>query len=411
MTYPAERPDTPRSEVPASPSAPPIRRDDTRGSLALLWLAVFACLLIGSGVLVGLLVASWQNAPQGYDPNAMPRPITPAGDLADDESTTIELFSRCSQSVVYITAISVRRDRFNFNPIEIPAGTGSGFVWDESGHIVTNFHVVARAVNDDDRIRVTLADQTTHLARIIGGAPDNDIAVLQLETTPNTLTPMPVGSSGNLQVGQKVMAIGNPFGLDQTLTTGVVSGLGREIKADSGRTIYDVMQPDAAITPGNSGGPLLDSSGRLIGMNTAIYSPSGAYAGIGFAIPVDTINRVVPQLLRHGRVIRPGFGIQIANDQIMRQLDLEGVLILKVQPDGAADIAGFQPTVVDEQEQIQLGDIIVKIDGEPIRNSEDLFKVLDARSVGDSVAVTLIRNARSDSEEELEVSVQLRPLP
>lgn len=411
MTYPADQPDAPHSRTPPVAATSPSARDETRRSLALLWLALFGCVLIGSGVLVGLLVASWQNGPQGYDPNAMPRPVTPAGDLADDEKTTIELFSRCSQSVVYITAISVRRDRFNFNPIEIPAGTGSGFVWDESGHIVTNFHVVARAVNDDDRIRVTLADQTTHLARIIGGAPDNDIAVLQLETVPKALTPMPVGGSGNLHVGQKVMAIGNPFGLDQTLTTGVVSGLGREIKADSGRTIYDVIQTDAAINPGNSGGPLLDSSGRLIGMNTAIYSPSGAYAGIGFAIPVDTINRVVPQLLRHGRLIRPGFGIQIANDQIMRQLDLQGVLILKVQSGGAAEAAGFQPTVVDEQEQIQLGDIIVEIDGETIRNSEDLFKVLDVRSVGDTVNVTLIRNARSDGEQQLDVSVQLRPLP
>ncbi len=374
-------------------------------------MALVAFMLIGGGVLAGFVVSTWGNTPPGRDPSAAPRPITPRGDLPEGEQATIELFHRCSQSVVYITAISVRRDRFNFNPIEIPAGTGSGFVWDEQGHIVTNYHVVAKAASEDDHIRVTLADQTTHLAHIIGGAPDNDIAVLQLETSPKNLVPMPVGSSVDLQVGQRVMAIGNPFGLDQTLTTGVVSGLGREIQADNGRTIFDVIQTDAAINPGNSGGPLLDSSGRLIGMNTAIYSPSGAYAGIGFAIPVDTINRVVPQLLRHGKVIRPGFGIQIANDQIVRQLGIDGVLVLKVQDGGAADAAGFQPTLVDEQEQIRLGDIIVEIDGVSIGNSEDLFKVMDAREVGDTVTVKLIRNARSDEETTLTREVVLRPLP
>ena len=381
-----------------------------QSSTKWLWLSAMGCVLLGGGTLLGMLLAGAQS-PGGIDPHAAPRPITPAGDLAEDEKTTIELFRRCSQSVVYITAISVRRDRFNFNPIEIPAGTGSGFVWDEQGRIVTNFHVVARAATDDDHIRVTLADQTTHLARIIGGAPDNDIAVLQLETSPKNLVPMPVGSSGNVQVGQKVMAIGNPFGLDQTLTTGVISGLGREIKADNGRTIYDVIQTDAAINPRNSAGPLLNSSGRLIGMNTAIYSPSGAYAGIGFAIPVDTINRVVPELLRHGRVIRPGFGIQIANDQIVRQLDIEGVLILKVQPGGAAEEAGLQPTVVDENEQIRLGDVIVEIDGTTIRNADDLFKVIDGRAVGDTVSVKVLRHGRTDAEQFLEMDVTLRPLP
>jgi len=400
------------SPVPPSHSEKPVRSPRRRSAVGTCFaVALLSCVLLVGGVFLGLLVSAWRTEPAMLHPEAVPRPVTPAGDLAEAEKATIELFRRCSQSVVYITAISVRRDRFSFNPIEIPAGTGSGFVWDETGHIVTNFHVVARAISDDDRIRVTLADQTTHLAQIVGGAPDNDIAVLQLETTPKNLVPMPVGASSDLQVGQNVLAIGNPFGLDQTLTTGVVSGLGREIKADSGRTIFDVIQTDAAINPGNSGGPLLDSSGRLIGMNTAIYSPSGAYAGIGFAIPVDTINRVVPQLLRHGKVIRPGFGIQIANDQIMRQLGIKGVLVLKVQPGGAADEAGFQPTVVDEQDQIRLGDIIVEIDGVKIENSDDLFKVMDAHEVGDTVTVKLLRNARTDEERTITRDVQLRPLP
>ncbi len=369
-------------------------------------------LLLGAGMMLGFVAASWQqDAGPALDPTATSRTITPAGDLADDEQATIELFRQCSTSVVYITAVAVRRDRFNVNPIEIPHGTGSGFVWDEKGHIVTNFHVVANAVTSDDQIRVTLADQTSRLAEVIGVAPDNDLAVLRLKSEPATLSPIPVGASGDLQVGQKVLAIGNPFGLDQTLTTGVISGLGREIKADNGRTIFDVIQTDAAINPGNSGGPLLDSHGRMIGVNTAIYSPSGAYAGIGFAIPVDTVNRVVPQLLRYGQVIRPGFGIQIANDQIVRQLGVEGVLILKVQPDGAAEAAGLRPTEVSEQDEIVLGDVIVSVDGEVVGSSDDLFKVLDHHNVGDTVSVKILRHLRTSDEQTLTQNIQLKALP
>ncbi|MCA9267878.1 MAG: trypsin-like peptidase domain-containing protein, partial [Planctomycetales bacterium] len=365
---------------------------------------------LGLGVLVGMLAVAWRGQTPAYDPSAAPRTVTPAGNLADDEKATIDLFRNCSQSVVYITTVAVRRDRFNFNPVEIPRGTGSGFIWDEEGHIVTNFHVVSEATRQEDQIRVTLADQSTRRAEIIGVAPDNDLAVLRIEGGAASLPPIPVGASSDLQVGQKVLAIGNPFGLDQTLTTGVISGLGREITADNGRTIFDVIQTDAAINPGNSGGPLLDSSGRMIGVNTAIYSPSGAYAGIGFAIPVDTVNRVVPQLLRHGQVVRPGFGIQIANDQIGRQLGIEGVLVLEVQPDSAAAAAGFRSTSIDDQEQILLGDIVTAIDGQAIRTSDDLFKILDRRNVGDTVQVRLLRAARTAEEQQVDVPVTLKPL-
>src|SRR5688572_20773324 len=230
---------------------------------------------------------------------AEPRAITPRGDLSSDEQSTIELFKRTSPSVVHVTSVDVRRGRLSLNMFEIPQGTGSGFIWDSEGHVVTNFHVI----QNGSRAEVTLNDNTVWRASIVGTAPDKDVAVLKIDAPRDKLTKIMVGVSNNLQVGQKVFAIGNPFGLDQTLTTGVISGLGREIQSVTKRPIQGVIQTDAAINPGNSGGPLLDSAGRLIGVNTAIYSPSGAYAGIGFAVPVDIVNRIVPQLVSHGKVV------------------------------------------------------------------------------------------------------------
>lgn len=228
-----------------------------------------------------------------HDPDAVPRAITPRGDLAQDEQTTIDLFRNASPSVVYITTVALRTDRYSLNLFEIPRGTGSGFVWDDEGHIITNFHVIRGA----SAARVTLADHTTWEARPAGTAPHQDLAMLHINAPRHRLRPLAIGTSSGLQVGQKVFAIGNPFGLDQTLTTGIISALGREITSGTGRTIRGVIQTDAAINPGNSGGPLLDSAGRLIGVNTAIYSPSGSSAGIGFAVPVDTVNQVASQLL------------------------------------------------------------------------------------------------------------------
>lgn len=328
-----------------------------------------------------------------YDPDAVPRAITPRGELASDEQTTIELFRSASPSVVYITTVALRTDRYSLNLFEIPQGTGSGFVWDDEGHIITNFHVIQGA----SAARVTLADHTTWEARLAGVAPDQDLAMLYISAPRHRLRPIAVGTSSGLQVGQKVFAIGNPFGLDQTLTTGIISALGREITSVTGRTITGVIQTDAAINPGNSGGPLLDSASRLIGVNTAIYSPSGSSAGIGFAVPVDTVNRVVPQLLRHGRVVRPGIGARFADDDTARRLGLPGVLVLDVVEAGAAQAAGLRGTGRDPQGRLVLGDVIVSVATHPVSSLNDLHDALAAFEVGDTVQVTCIRSAQRHS--------------
>jgi len=326
------------------------------------------------------------------DPNAGPRTVAARGDLAEDEKNTIEIFQSISPSVVYITSVELRRNLFTLNIYEIPKGTGSGFVWDREGRIVTNYHVI----EDAGRIEVTLSDNTTWKAVLVGTAPDKDIAVLQISVPAEELTPIPVGDSKNLLVGQKVFAIGNPFGLDQTMTSGIVSALGREIKSVTERTIHGVIQTDAAINPGNSGGPLLDSAGRLIGVNTAIYSPSGANAGIGFAVPVEVVNRVVPEIIRYGRTIRPGIGIAIAHDSLAERLGIEGILIINVQKGSTAQTAGLRGTK-QRGGEIILGDIIVDINGTAIRNYDELRNEFDRYKVGDSVTLGIIRNKKKIS--------------
>src|SRR5512140_509566 len=294
-------------------------------------------LLIVAGALV-FSVYQQKHAGQRYV-SFEPRPVAQRPDdrLGADEQSSIDVFSKFSRSVVHITSLETHRDRMTLDVTEIPQGTGSGFVWDQDGHIVTNFHVVQMG----DRASVTLNDNSTYPATIVGTAPDKDIAVLHIDAPPQKLLPLPIGQSAMLKVGQKVLAIGNPFGLDQTLTTGVISGLGRQIKSVTQRDIFDVIQTDASINPGNSGGPLLDSSGRLIGINTAIYSPSGANAGIGFAVPVDTINAIVPQLLKNGKITRPGLGINLAGDAVAQHYHIDGVIVMQVAPGGAADTAGI----------------------------------------------------------------------
>jgi S1-C subfamily serine protease len=281
----------------------------------------------------------------------------------------------------------------------LPQGTGSGFIWDERGHVVTNFHVISNA----DRAQVTLADNTAWDAQLVGVAPEKELAVLKIETDPSRLSPIKLGSSHDLEVGQKVFAIGNPFGLDRTLTTGVISGLGRQIKSATGLPIDDVIQTDAAINPGNSGGPLLDSAGRLIGVNTAIVSPTRAYAGVGFAVPVDAVNEVVPDLISHGKVVRPGLGVVVAERQITRPLGIRGALVLSVGEGSAAAKAGIRPTTRDSRGNIQLGDIIVAVDDEPVESRNDLILLLRKYEVGDSVKVTVVRN---DKRQDIEVSLQ-----
>jgi S1-C subfamily serine protease len=328
------------------------------------------------------------------------------GDLAADEQATIELFQAASRSVVYITTSTVQTGYFNFNATEMPLGTGSGFIWDDQGHIVTNFHVL----EDASRAQVMLPDQSIYSARFVGAAEDKDLAVLKIDAPSGKLLPIPIGASKDLQVGQKAFAIGNPFGLDQTLTTGVVSGLGREIRARNGHTIDGVIQTDAAVNPGNSGGPLLDSAGRLIGVNTAIYSPSGASAGIGFAIPVDTVNRIVPQLIRDGKIVRVGMGVVLVPDPLLDELGIEGALVRTVQPGSAAEQAGIQPTRLRGERDIALGDIIVAVDGKKVTDNERLLSIIDDYQIGDAVTVTVLRNATTNQEQKLDLQVTLQAL-
>ncbi len=321
-------------------------------------------------------------------PDAAPRPIEARGDLAADEKGTIQIFQANAPSVVYITTSDLRRDFMSLNVYEIPSGSGSGFIWDREGHIVTNYHVIA----DANRVDVTLSDGTALKASVVGVSPEKDVAVLSIPTQAN-LSPITIGESKDLLVGQKVFAIGNPFGLDHTLTSGIVSALGREIKSVSGQTIRNVIQTDAAINPGNSGGPLLDSAGRLIGINTAIYSQSGESAGIGFAVPVEVVNRVVPDLIKYGKAIRPGLGVTIANDTINSRLS-EGLLIINVQPGGPADQAGLLG-ITRVYGEIVVGDIITAINGVRVASFNDLLHELDNYTIGQEVEVGIIRNGEA----------------
>ncbi|MFV0439326.1 MAG: S1C family serine protease [Desulfopila sp.] len=334
------------------------------------------------------------------NPSAKPKAITARGDLAGEEQTAIEVFRATSSAVVYVTSIAVRRSFLSLNAVEIPQGTGSGFVWDDEGRIVTNFHVI----EDANRVQVTMADQSSWRAVLVGAAPDKDLAVLQISAPAGGLRPILIGRSDDLLVGQKVFAIGNPFGLDQTMTSGIISALNRQITSVTGRTIHGVIQTDAAINPGNSGGPLLDSAGRLIGVNTAIYSPSGAYAGIGFAVPVNEVNRVVPELIRHGRLIRPGIGVSFVDAGVARRLGITGVLILHVEPGGPAAKAGLKPTS-QYRGEILLGDIIYAVAGKTVGSSNDVRDILEGFKVGDEVVVSVDRDGR-----RLEIPLRLEPV-
>ena len=323
-----------------------------------------------------------------FQPKIGMRPVTqPIGDLGSDERANIEVFERISPSVTYITNKRLQRDYFSFNVMEIPQGTGSGFLWDNKGHVVTNFHVVYEA----DEIEVRLQDGKSYDADVVGADADHDLVVLQINSTNLNISPVIIGSSSDLRVGQKVLAIGNPFGLDSTLTTGVISALGRTIQSMTKRYIHDVIQTDAAINPGNSGGPLLDSFGRLIGVNTAIISPSGTYSGVGFAVPVDTVNRIVTKLINHGKVGRPGFGISLIPEHIMSRIGIEGVGILEVFKGSSAEEAGLREVKRLSNGRIEIGDIIIEVDGSHVKSNTDLVRILDRHEVGDEVDIVIIR--------------------
>jgi S1-C subfamily serine protease len=345
------------------------------------------------------IAADWGKPLGGtYDgADGKPRPVAPApAELGPDERATMAVFERATKSVVFIANTAIQRDIWSFDTMEVPQGSGSGFVWSKQGYIVTNFHVIYT-------IKVTLADRSEHQAKIVGADPDHDLAVLQIKVSENLMEPLAVGASHDLRVGQKVLAIGNPFGLDHTLTTGVVSALGRTIKSMSNRTIEGVIQTDAAINPGNSGGPLLDSSGRLIGVNTQIVSPSGAYAGIGFAVPVDTVNRIVPELIKYGKLIRPGLGVSLVPDSIVKRWGIKGLVIGKVSRGGSADRAGLRGARETQAGRIELGDIVVAIDGKSVETIDDMMDVMEARKVGDQVTLDIIR---ANKRQQLSLTLQ-----
>ncbi|MEJ1158726.1 S1C family serine protease [Prosthecomicrobium sp. N25] len=314
-----------------------------------------------------------------------PRPVTPAAELGAGERAAIELFQKVSPSVVHVFAEAAT----SFAPAEGGgrSASGTGFVWDAAGHIVTNNHVVENA----RRVRIRFSSGEIVDAEVVGLAPDNDLAVLAPGRVSTPPPPLAVGSSTGLKVGQSVYAIGNPFGLDQTLTTGIVSALQRQLPTDGGAELTDVIQTDAAINPGNSGGPLLDSSGRLIGVNTAIFSPSGASAGIGFAIPVDTVNRIVPELIRTGRAPTPGIGIVVGDEAVAARLGIAGLVVVRTQPGSPAERAGLRG--IDEATG-SLGDIIVAAEGRPVRRLQDLRRVMTSVGIGGSMTLVVERNGR-----------------
>jgi S1-C subfamily serine protease len=361
-----------------------------RRSRALFLGSLFVGVLLGTLVSVGLQRAL---APAGgLRAAAEPRAVADRANLDPDERRTIELFRTASVSVVYITTQAQRIDFWTRNVFEVPQGTGSGFLWDDRGHVVTNFHVLQGAT----AAKVTLADQE-YEATYVGGAADHDLAVLRIDVPRGKLVPIRVGTSADLQVGQKVFAIGNPFGLDHTLTTGIVSALGRTIQSVANTPIDDAIQTDAAINPGNSGGPLLDSSGRLIGVNTAIYSPSGASAGIGFAVPVDTVNRIVPQLVAHGQVIRPQLGVSLddrLSALVTRRIGVEGVLIREVTEGSGAAAAGLRGSQLRGGVVVP-GDVIQEIDGKPVRTQNELLARLSNYKAGDTVSLVVWREGKA----------------
>src|SRR5438874_717203 len=365
-----------------------------RLSARQLLVIAFASALMAAVTVLGVQQLSGHFQPFGSA--AVASPAAPVADpsLASDEQNNIEVYKAVSPGVVYIQSTTTVRDFFGLFS-EAREGAGSGSIIDEQGDILTNYHVIA----DAQKLTVSLGGSRNYPARVVGRDPDTDLAVIRLIDKPTeAITIVPMGDSDKLSVGQKVLAIGNPFGLDRTLTTGVISGLERPIRAQNNRQIEGAIQTDASINPGNSGGPLLDSHGRMIGINSQILSPSGASAGVGFAIPVSIAKRIIPQLIRSGEVRRPKLGIiprdvaPLANQVRMPVSD--GVLILQVQPAGGAANAGLRGTVQTEDGDIEFGDIIVGIEGEKVKNNDDLFRILDKHQVGDTVNVEVVRNGR-----------------
>jgi len=349
------------------------------------WLALLGAVLLGIVVFTygrSYLLTEWAS-----------REITPRGELASFEVTAHRVFTSSAPSVVYI--FTERRGRSVFGNGETRQGTGSGFIWDAAGHVITNYHVIEGA----ERVFVRFDSGKTAAAGIVGSSPDHDLAVLKITGLSFGLQPIPIGRSSTLKIGQAVFAIGNPFGLTRSLTTGVVSALGRRLPTRLGREIPDAIQTDAAINPGNSGGPLLDSAGRLIGVNTAIISGTGTYSGIGFAVPVDTVNRIAPQIIARGKPARPGIGIQAGSPELAARFNVDGVIVFQVRPGGPAANAGLIGIDVARQ---KLGDVIVAVNDNPVRTVAELANELEKVGVGQQVRLTILRNgAKRDTWVEL----------
>lgn len=374
----------------------------------LVLLAVISALIaVGAAIAVSNFGLGWNFFNSG---ESAPLAQAEAADITDpatvsDEENSIEIYKKMSPGVAFITT-SARFETWFGEEFERESGNGSGSVIDNQGHILTNYHVVENA----SKLTVSFGGETVYPAEFVGGDPDTDLAVIKITPPAEGLTIVPLGDSSRLQVGQKVLAIGNPFGLDRTLTTGVISGLQRPIRARNGRPIDAAIQTDASINPGNSGGPLLDKYGRMIGINSQILSPSGASAGVGFAVPVNTAKRVVPQLIQYGEVRRPKLGASFYSIQELKDRGLklpinEGLLINRVFTGGSIDRAGLKGLSSDGQSMI-LGDIITSIDGEKITNMDDLYRFLDKRKIGETISVTVFR--RGDT---VTVPVKLLQMP
>jgi len=384
------------------PSRPRRYRDSPAPWSIVLLLVVLVAL---GGLAIGYFVFRGDRR-DANDPNAQLREVTPRGDRDAFEKERIRVFKEISPGVVNVDTLRIQRNGYR-GVVERQQGTGSGFVWDKDGRIVTNFHVVqdtlalapsgAVSVRSSANVRVTLADRSSWNARLVGVAPDNDLAVLQVDVPADKLKPLPVGSSSDLEVGQTVYAIGNPFGQSLTFTHGIVSALDREIHSVTDRPITGVIQTDASLNPGNSGGPLLDREGRLIGVNTAITSPSGGNVGIGYAIPVDTVNQVVTQLIRTGRPARPSLGIVALREEDTRTLGYQkGVMIAEVKPNSAAAKAGLRGFHVDEDSgQQSPGDLIIAVNGEPVNTMAEFASAMSKVKVGQTITLIIVRSGQT----------------
>lgn len=344
-------------------------------------------------ILITLGIVMDRPSRQSRHPVSKPRVVSARGELANYEMSTISIFNHAAPSVVYIFTENAVSGFFGMQ--EVRQGAGSGFLWDTSGHIVTNFHVLKGA----QRIQVRLDSGEAIDASFVGGSPDHDLAVIRLRSIPDDITPIPIGVSGDLQVGQAVFAIGNPFGLARTLTTGVISALDRRLPTAGGREVMGAIQTDAAINPGNSGGPLIDSAGRLIGVNTAIISGSGSSAGIGFAVPVDVVNKIVPLLITNGKVPRPGIGIIVLDEETSAGLGVVGAVIDRVMPGSEADKAGLKG--IDYRRRV-LGDIIIGADQRGVTNIDEFLKILHDFEIGEMIVLDV---KRGDAVRKVQVKI------